>query len=130
LKGDIIKVMSREKLLSLTKKDFKIETYRASGKGGQNRNKTSTAVRITHPPSGACAHAEDERVMPQNLKLAFQRLIKTKKFQDWLKIESARKMGKIAEIEQEVDKSMNPQNLKIEGVDENGRWEDINKIAE
>jgi len=45
--------MSKKELLfSLTKKDFKVETFRGSGAGGQHRNKTDSAVRIKHPASG------------------------------------------------------------------------------
>ena len=49
----------------------KIETMRASGPGGQNVNKRSTAVRITHKETGISVHAMDERFQHMNIKVAF-----------------------------------------------------------
>jgi len=60
----------------VTKKDLRIECCRGSGKGGQNRNKRDTAVRITHIPTGLSARAEDQRTQAMNKKNAFLRLAK------------------------------------------------------
>lgn len=113
--------MSRQLLFSLTKKDFNIETMRGSGKGGQHRNTRDTAVRITHPESGAVGYSEDERSQLQNKKKAFERLVSSDEFQRWHKIKSAQIMGVLKtpeQIEQEVDeiikRDLENGNIKIE----------------
>ena len=55
--------------------ELKFETMRASGPGGQHVNKVSTAVRVTHLPSGLTATAQEERSQQQNRKLALTRLL-------------------------------------------------------
>ncbi len=54
--------------------DIKIETMRASGPGGQHVNKTESAVRITHFPTGMNTIAKEARSQQQNKKLALARL--------------------------------------------------------
>ena len=56
------------------KKDVLIETYRSRGPGGQRKNKTETAVRLKHLPSGITVIATEHRSQVQNRNLAFQRL--------------------------------------------------------
>src|SRR5208337_4341134 len=51
-----------------------VDTYRASGPGGQKRNKTSSAVRIRHPASGLIVIAEESRSQHENKAKALQRL--------------------------------------------------------
>src|SRR5262245_49152605 len=51
-----------------------VDTYRASGPGGQKRNKTSSAVRIRHPASGLLVIAEESRSQHDNRAKALQRL--------------------------------------------------------
>src|SRR5438552_12915927 len=51
-----------------------VDTYRASGPGGQKRNKTSSAVRLRHPPSGLIVIAEESRSQHENRERALKRL--------------------------------------------------------
>jgi hypothetical protein len=51
-----------------------VDTYRASGPGGQKRNKTSSAVRLRHLPSGLIVIAEESRSQHENRARAFRRL--------------------------------------------------------
>src|SRR5205823_8783155 len=51
-----------------------VDTYRASGPGGQKRNKTSSAVRLRHPASGLIVIAEESRSQHENRARALRRL--------------------------------------------------------
>src|SRR2546421_802566 len=51
----------------------KVDTYRASGPGGQKRNKTSSAVRVRHLPSGLIVIAEESRSQHENRVRALRR---------------------------------------------------------
>jgi peptide chain release factor len=55
-------------------RDISFQTLRASGPGGQHVNKTETAVRATHLPSGISVVAADNRSQAQNKRLALERL--------------------------------------------------------
>lgn len=112
----------RQLLFSVTKDDFELQTFRAGGKGGQGQNKRSTGVRLIHRASGARGEARDERSFDQNRKNAFLRLVETKEWKAWYKLETARRLGQVVAIEEEVERAMNPKNLVVEVHDENGRW--------
>ncbi|MCP4546516.1 MAG: peptide chain release factor-like protein [bacterium] len=55
--------------------EIEISVYRSSGPGGQHKNKTESAVRIHHPPSGVTVVATENRSQLRNRKVAMERLI-------------------------------------------------------
>lgn len=61
-----------DRLFHIEPKDIKIETYRASGHGGQNVQKVETAVRVTHLPTQTVATCQSERSQFQNKERALQ----------------------------------------------------------
>ncbi len=62
----------KEKKKKNIEKEIKIETFKSSGKGGQHANKTETAVRIVHLPTGVCAISRNERSQVLNKENAIK----------------------------------------------------------
>jgi hypothetical protein len=115
--------MKKELLFSVTKKDFRVQTFRSGGKGGQHQNKTNSGVRIIHDESGARGECRNHRHQHQNKKEALRRLVNTHKFKTWLN----RKSWEIIEgkkIENKVDEQMHPKNLKVEVREDDG-WSEF-----
>lgn len=88
----------RRRWFSITAKDCTFQTYRGSGKGGQKRNKTDSAVRCIHPPSEAVGSAEEHTTQKLNKRAAFKRMAESDEFQAWLKLKIEAGLGRV-EIE-------------------------------
>jgi len=101
--------------------DCEVQTFRSGGSGGQNQNKRDTGVRVIHHPSGARGESREERSQLQNKKTAFMRMIKTPKFDLWLRIET----GRTVVAENNLDNfTISDHEVKIE-VRVGGRWTEI-----
>jgi peptide chain release factor 2 len=82
---DVIPEVSEDPEITIEPEDLKIDTYRSGGAGGQHVNKTDSAVRITHLPTGIIVQCQSERSQTQNkahcLRILQARLLELKRKQ-------------------------------------------------
>ena len=94
---DVMPEIENDTEIEINPEDIRVDTYRASGAGGQHVNKTSSAIRITHNPTGIVVQCQDERSQFSNKDRAMK-MLKSKLLS--LKIEE--QMKKLAEIRGDV----------------------------
>jgi len=87
---------TQDSSLEIPDKDIAFKAVRGSGPGGQSVNKTSSAVQLTHTPTGITVHSSEHKSQAQNRKSAMQIL----KARLW-RIKEEKKMEKISEIKGE-----------------------------
>ena len=97
---DVMPEIDDDVTIEVKPDDIRVDTYRSSGAGGQHINKTSSAIRITHYPTGIVVQCQNERSQHSNKDTAMK-MLKAKLLE--LKIEEQmKKLAEIRGVQQEI----------------------------
>ena len=94
---DVMPDIEEDLDVEINEDDLRIDTYRSSGAGGQHINKTSSAIRITHIPTGIVVQCQNERSQFQNKDKAMQ-MLKAKLYMLKKEEEEAKRLGIRGEV--------------------------------
>ena len=109
--------MKKEKLFSLSEKDFVFIPTKGRGSGGQSKNKTLSACICKHVSSNSESYAEESKSYLDNKRTAFKKITETASFKAWLRMKIDAGMGRIEMTEtledgREIKRKVNHNEIK------------------